>query len=92
MHHISRLATSKSEYVLYIAWCPYSNHDNHSRAFNFGEFVNGKAQQPIPPAIKSDEPKFSAFTDYCHDLCLKLLYLLGVGLNVSDLARLRWKC
>ncbi|CAG9954215.1 unnamed protein product [Clonostachys rosea f. rosea IK726] len=53
-------------------------------AFNFGEFVNGKAQQPIPPAITSDEPKFSAFADYCHNLCLKLLYLLGVGLNVGD--------
>lgn len=54
------------------------------RAFNFGEFVDGKAQQPLPPTIASDEPRFNAFSDSCHALCNKLLYLLGLGLGVGD--------
>ncbi|KAF9776864.1 hypothetical protein IL306_004893 [Fusarium sp. DS 682] len=53
-------------------------------AFNFGEFADGKAQQPLPSELVSDEPQISAFADSCHDLCQKLLYLLGLGLGVDD--------
>ncbi|UKZ70547.1 uncharacterized protein TrAtP1_011527 [Trichoderma atroviride] len=53
-------------------------------AFNFGEFVDGKAQQPLPPTIASDEPQIHAFADSCHKLCKKLLHLLGIGLGVGD--------
>ncbi|KAK2603491.1 hypothetical protein QQS21_004351 [Conoideocrella luteorostrata] len=52
-------------------------------AFNFGEFVDHKAQQPIPPTIAADEAKFSAFADLCRALCLKILALLGKGLEVD---------
>lgn len=54
-----------------------------SRAFNFGEFVDSKAQQPIPPTIAADEPEISAFRDLCYNLTLKLNTLLGIGLQVS---------
>lgn len=53
------------------------------RAFNFGEFVDGKAQQPLPPSIIPEEPSIGAFADSCHALCQKVLYLLGLGLEVS---------
>ncbi|KAH7188745.1 uncharacterized protein B0J16DRAFT_337935 [Fusarium flagelliforme] len=53
-------------------------------AFNFGEFADGKAQQPLPSDLVPDEPQISAFADLCHDLCQKLLYLLGLGLGVGD--------
>ncbi|KAI8714493.1 Fe2OG dioxygenase domain-containing protein [Fusarium sp. LHS14.1] len=53
-------------------------------AFNFGEFVNGKAQQPLPSDMVPHEPRISAFADSCHNLCQKLLYLLGLGLGVDD--------
>ncbi|UKZ72773.1 hypothetical protein TrVFT333_000408 [Trichoderma virens FT-333] len=53
-------------------------------AFNFGEFIDGKAQQPLPPTIADDEPQVSAFADSCHKLCRKLLHLLGIGLEVGD--------
>ncbi|KAM0238267.1 hypothetical protein ACHAP5_008790 [Fusarium lateritium] len=53
-------------------------------AFNFGEFADGKAQQPLPSDLVPDEPQISAFADSCHDLCQKLLYLLGLGLGVDD--------
>ncbi|KAL2179064.1 uncharacterized protein P884DRAFT_239593 [Thermothelomyces heterothallicus CBS 202.75] len=52
-------------------------------AFNFGEFVDGKAQQPIPPTIASDEAQIGAFRDLCYALSLKLNTLLGIGLRVS---------
>ncbi|KFA60523.1 hypothetical protein S40285_08888 [Stachybotrys chlorohalonatus IBT 40285] len=53
-------------------------------AFNFGEFINGKAQQPLPSTILPYEARYSAFADACHGLCHKLLYLLGLGLGVDD--------
>ncbi|KAM0363729.1 hypothetical protein ACHAP4_000585 [Fusarium culmorum] len=53
-------------------------------AFNFGEFADGKAQQPLPSDLVPDEPQISAFADSCHDLCQKLLYLLGLGLGIGD--------
>ncbi|EJT77405.1 oxidoreductase [Gaeumannomyces tritici R3-111a-1] len=49
-------------------------------AFNFGEFVNGVPQQPLPPAISSQVADIDTFFHQCHDLALKLNALLGVGL------------
>ncbi|EGU81858.1 hypothetical protein FOXB_07653 [Fusarium oxysporum f. sp. conglutinans Fo5176] len=57
---------------------------DNDRAFNFGEFADGKAQQPLPSDLVSDEPQISALANSCHDLCQKLLYLLGLGLGVDD--------
>lgn len=62
-------------------------HQHCYRAFNFGEFIKGKAQQPLPSPIAPDEPRFSAFADSCHALCNKLLYLLGLGLGVGPFTR-----
>jgi hypothetical protein len=59
-----------------------------NRAFNFGEFINGKAQQPLPSPIAPDELRYSAFADSCHGLCNKILHLLGIGLGVSFLSTL----
>ncbi|CAK7273003.1 hypothetical protein SEPCBS57363_005434 [Sporothrix epigloea] len=52
-------------------------------AFNFGEFVHGKAQQPVPAELAADEPQIGAFFDLCYHLCLKLNDLLGIGLGVN---------
>ncbi|KAK4122260.1 Clavaminate synthase-like protein [Parathielavia appendiculata] len=52
-------------------------------SFNFGDFADGKAQQPIPPTIVADEPQISAFRDLCYNLSLKLNTLLGIGLEVT---------
>ncbi|KAK7430381.1 hypothetical protein QQZ08_003129 [Neonectria magnoliae] len=56
---------------------------DYKEAFNFGEFINGKAQQPLPSPILQNEPQISAFSDSCHNLCQKLLHLLGLGLGVD---------
>ncbi|EQK98657.1 Oxoglutarate/iron-dependent oxygenase [Ophiocordyceps sinensis CO18] len=53
-------------------------------AFNFGEFVDAKARQPLPSTVAHEEPHFSAFADSCRSLCHKILYLLGLGLHVGD--------
>ncbi|OHE96785.1 2OG-Fe(II)oxygenase superfamily protein [Colletotrichum orchidophilum] len=56
---------------------------DYKEAFNFGEFKDGKAQQPLPPTIQADEPFLNSFRDQCHALCLELLELLGIGLEVD---------
>lgn len=52
-------------------------------AFNFGEFVDGKAQQPIPDTIAQYEGQVGAFRDLCYQMCLKINTLLGIGLQVD---------
>lgn len=62
------------------------------RAFNIGEFVNGKAQQSLPQAIQAYEAQIDHFTDLCRQLCAKLLSLFAIGLKVcgcSDPMNLR---
>ncbi|KKA29586.1 hypothetical protein TD95_003458 [Thielaviopsis punctulata] len=52
-------------------------------AFNFGEFKDGKAQQPLPSTLASLEPEVAKFFEHCSSLCQRILYLLGLGLEVS---------
>ena len=59
-----------------------AKHGIH-RAINFGEFVNGKAPQRLPPALQSDEATISSFQWQCHQLCVKLLHLFALGLKVN---------
>ncbi|KAI0129133.1 hypothetical protein BJ170DRAFT_682917 [Xylariales sp. AK1849] len=51
--------------------------------FNFGEFVNGKAEQPIPSTVTALEPQIAEFRDSCHNLCRRLMHLFGIGLDVK---------
>lgn len=52
------------------------------RAINFGEFVDGKAQQPLAKSLVAHESELSGFADRCHDLCIRLLQLFAIGLKV----------
>ncbi|KAL2760633.1 hypothetical protein ACRALDRAFT_1078726 [Sodiomyces alcalophilus JCM 7366] len=56
---------------------------DYKEAFNFGIFEDGKAPQPLPKTIQFGEPQIGAFQDKCRSLCLRLLYLLGLGLDVQ---------
>ncbi|KAI9816834.1 MAG: hypothetical protein M1827_001479 [Pycnora praestabilis] len=53
------------------------------RAFNFGEFIKGKAQQPMPKPLLEHEAELSHFADLCHKLCIKILRLFAVGLKIN---------
>lgn len=55
---------------------------------NFGEFANGKAQQPLPPSLASHEAELNHFGVLCHELCIKLLRLFALGLRVCNCVRL----
>ncbi|KAH8683829.1 oxidoreductase [Ilyonectria robusta] len=52
--------------------------------FNLGEFVEGKAQQPLPKSLASHEQEIGQFGRLCHALCVKLLRLLAIGLKIDD--------
>jgi hypothetical protein len=49
---------------------------------NFGEFVEGKAQQPLPPALVNHEAELGEFQKYCHAMMMKILTLFAIGLKV----------
>ncbi|KAL4904845.1 hypothetical protein BDW74DRAFT_153610 [Aspergillus multicolor] len=52
-------------------------------AFNFGEFTTeGKAQQPLPPALAPHEPEIGNFASLCTKTCNRILSLLSLGLEI----------
>ncbi|KAH6680833.1 oxidoreductase-like protein [Halenospora varia] len=53
-------------------------------AMNFGEFVDGKAQQPLPPSLVHHESELDKFHTYCHDMMLKILTLFAIGLQIDQ--------
>ncbi|KAL4741935.1 hypothetical protein BDV11DRAFT_181700 [Aspergillus similis] len=53
-------------------------------AFNFGEFTTeGKAQQPLPPALAPHEAEIANFASLCTKTCNRILSLLSLGLKIS---------
>ena len=54
---------------------------------NFGEFKDGKAQQPLPKTLAPHEADISRFTDLCRNTCDRVLTLLALGLGVCHLTR-----
>ena len=54
------------------------------RAFNIGEFILGKAQQPLPQALQTQEAEINLFANLCRQLCTRLLGLCASGLKVCS--------
>ncbi|KAL5604139.1 hypothetical protein BROUX41_002126 [Berkeleyomyces rouxiae] len=51
--------------------------------FNFGEFKDGKADQPLPSTIVPFESDIKQFFNDCMSLSQWILYLLGIGLETQ---------
>lgn len=65
---------------------PTNNPKEFKEGFNIGEFTDGKPQQRMPP-IFSDEnamKQLVAFEDACKETCIKVLDLIGLGLEIED--------
>ncbi|KAF4626127.1 hypothetical protein G7Y89_g12038 [Cudoniella acicularis] len=60
------------------------NIGDFKEAMNFGEFVDGKAQQPLSPALVDHEAELDQFHKYCHDMMLKILTLFAIGLKIDQ--------
>lgn len=58
------------------------------RAMNFGEFKDGKAQQPIPSSLVPHERELCHFAELCNKTCSRILKLMALGLEVSLLSPL----
>jgi hypothetical protein len=78
---VRRLETSRSKISQALAWQHLLMPSR--RAMNLGEFIDGKAQQPLPPSLLGQEGELNKFHNYCHDLMLKILTLFAIGLEVS---------
>jgi isopenicillin N synthase-like dioxygenase len=50
------------------------------------EFVNGKAQQPLPTPLAPHEAQIGEFVSQCHALCLRILQLVAIGLEIDPSA------
>lgn len=59
---------------------------NPLRAMNIAEFIDGKAQQALAPALAPHEADIHHFYGLCHELCIKLLKLFALGLKARNLA------
>ncbi|KAJ6119684.1 hypothetical protein N7523_003964 [Penicillium sp. IBT 18751x] len=53
-------------------------------AMNFGDFVNGKAQQPLPASLAPHESEIHDFATLCNKTCTRILNLLALGLEVPQ--------
>ncbi|PWY95886.1 Clavaminate synthase-like protein [Aspergillus sclerotioniger CBS 115572] len=51
-------------------------------AFNFGEFANSQAQQPLPPSLHPHESEIAHFSSLCNKTCTRILTLLALGLDI----------
>jgi isopenicillin N synthase-like dioxygenase len=50
---------------------------------NFGDFKDGKAQQPLPASLAPHESEIYDFAQLCNKTCKRILALLSLGLEVS---------
>lgn len=80
---LCRLGTIKSLFTQYLV------HSDRLliivRAFNLGEFIDTKAQQPLPPSLLYRERDLNQFASLCQKLSIKLLRLFALGLKVYRL-------
>lgn len=51
---------------------------------NFGDFKDGKAQQPLPPSLTPYEAEINGFAELCNKTCTRILTLLALGLEVRN--------
>ena len=53
------------------------------RAFNLGEFINGKPNQKVPKAFASHVAELADFENRCSSMCHQIFRLLAMGLEVN---------
>ncbi|KAJ5939144.1 hypothetical protein N7466_002278 [Penicillium verhagenii] len=53
-------------------------------AMNFGDFKDGKAQQPLPPSLAPHESEIHGFAELCNKTCNRILTLLSLGLEMPE--------
>ncbi|KAJ5496743.1 hypothetical protein N7463_008730 [Penicillium fimorum] len=53
-------------------------------AMNFGDFKDGKAQQPLPPSLSPHEAEINDFGELCNKTCTRILTLLALGLEIPE--------
>jgi isopenicillin N synthase-like dioxygenase len=55
---------------------------DESRAFNFGEFVDGKPKQKLPKSFANHVEELADFEERCSSTCHRIFRLLAMGLDV----------
>ncbi|PGH05370.1 hypothetical protein AJ79_06839 [Helicocarpus griseus UAMH5409] len=60
----------------------HQQRGDFKEAFNFGEFKNNKAQQPLPASLIPHEADLAHFISLCQKTCNQILTLLALGLDI----------
>ncbi|KAJ5653988.1 hypothetical protein N7490_000991 [Penicillium lividum] len=53
-------------------------------AMNFGDFKDGKAQQPLSASLAPHEAEIHGFAQLCDKTCKRILNLLSLGLEIPE--------
>ncbi|KAK2804201.1 hypothetical protein FQN51_002290 [Onygenales sp. PD_10] len=59
-----------------------TNRGDFKEAMNFGELLNNKFQQPLPPSLLPHEAELANFMTLCRKTCDRILELLALGLDI----------
>ncbi|KAK2808263.1 hypothetical protein FQN50_004818 [Emmonsiellopsis sp. PD_5] len=59
-----------------------TNRGDFKEAMNFGELLNNKFQQPLPPSLLPHEAELANFMTLCRNTCDRILELLALGLDI----------
>ena len=62
---------------------------DESRAFNFGEFVDGKPKQKLPKSFANHVEELADFEERCSSTCHRIFRLLAMGLDVRAFLSVR---
>ncbi|TKA72519.1 hypothetical protein B0A49_02469 [Cryomyces minteri] len=64
----------------------HQERGDFKEAFNIGEYIDNRAQQPLPPPLVPYEDRIGAFFAACHALCNRILRLFAIALEIPSTA------
>ncbi|KAI5304170.1 hypothetical protein KEM55_000186 [Ascosphaera atra] len=59
----------------------HQERGDFKEAMNFGEFKDGKPQQPVPDTLIPHESQIAKYHELCRTTCARILEILALGLG-----------
>ncbi|KAJ5783034.1 hypothetical protein N7457_004808 [Penicillium paradoxum] len=82
--HRPEISKSMKQHIYTLSKYPRPTANRPTRAMNFGDFKDGKAQQPLPPSLSPHEAEINDFAKLCNKTCSRILTLLALGLDIQE--------
>ncbi|KAI8369626.1 uncharacterized protein BYT42DRAFT_585134 [Radiomyces spectabilis] len=62
----------------------HQRQGDHKEAFNFKNFINGKAFAPLPPLFEKDQAFIEHFSRTCHNTAVRVLEFFAMALSIPE--------